>query len=196
MRQFLAVDIPEPTRLRLEELRARSERSCAGWRWVRSEAIHLTLRFLGEVSEDRDEAAREAWQRAAEGVGPFAFLLEGIVCFPSRRNPRVLCVGARESGSSGRLVELAERVERAARNAGFTAERRPFRPHLTLARAARGKRPRMPSDLGYADPTPVEVSVLTLFRSDLHPTGARYTALATFPLLGQKARTAGERAED
>ncbi len=197
MRQFLAVEIPELTRQRLEQLRARLEGRCPGWRWVRSDSLHLTLRFLGDVAEDRDRAAREAWQGATQAVEPFAIRFEGIVCFPSSRSPRVLCVGARESGSCGRLVELAERIERAARETGFSAERRPFRPHLTLARAARGQRPRMPSDPGYADPIPVEVSVLTLFRSDLHPTGARYTALAAFPLLGRNpGRSGSERPAD
>jgi 2'-5' RNA ligase len=184
VRQFLAVELPEPARNGLAGLRTRLEPACPGWRWVRPESIHLTLRFLGEVAEERDRGIRELWRRAVETIGPLSFRLEGVGCFPQGRSPRVLWVGVHETGRGGRLTALAREVELAAREAGFPAEQRPFRPHLTLARAARGRRATVPLDAIYSDPTEIAVSGVVLFRSDLQPTGARYTALTVFPLGG------------
>jgi len=184
VRQFLAVELPEPARNGLAGLRARLEPACPGWRWVRPESIHLTLRFLGEVAEEKDREIRELWQRAAETIGPLSFRLEEVGCFPQGRSPRVLWVGVHETSRGSRLTALAREMELAAREAGFPAERRPFRPHLTLARAVRGRRPTVPLETGYSDPTEITVSEVVLFRADLRPTGARYTALTVFPLGG------------
>ena len=71
MRLFLALEVPEAVRAGLVELRARLEPGCPGWRWVRAEAIHLTLRFLGEVDAETDRRSRESWRASAASVRPF-----------------------------------------------------------------------------------------------------------------------------
>jgi len=182
VRLFLAIDLPSATRQRIATLQRELGERCAGWRWVRPESIHLTLRFLGQVTEDVDLSMRPDWARAAAGVAPFPARVEQLGVFPPRGRPRILWLGVQDLGAASGLDTLARSLELAARSAGFAADEREFRPHLTLARAAGHARLSTPTDRGWVDPQPFEVRELVLFRSELHPTGARYTALARFPL--------------
>lgn len=182
MRQFLAVDLSDELRAGLGSLQKRLQAEARGWRWVRPEKIHLTLRFLGEVPAERDAGCREAWRSVAAHASPFSFRLQGIGSFPARGGPRVLWVGVREQGSAGRLAHLAAAFEGAARDVGFDHDNRPFRPHLTLARAERSGRATLPESQEYRSSTALDVDHTTLFRSELLPGGARYSVLESFAL--------------
>lgn len=185
MRLFLAIDLPESVRSRLGELQERLRRSWPGWRWVRPEGIHLTIRFLGEVLPEVDSGARECWREAAAAVAPFKIGFGGIGRFPPRGGARVLWIAVHTQHGSEGLSLLAERVELAARSAGFEEETRPFRAHLTLARAMRGQSPTWSEGIDAGIEESVEVDRLVLFRSTLSPCGARYTALDSFALSGR-----------
>jgi 2'-5' RNA ligase len=184
VRLFLALELPASLRDRLAALQSRLRPTSAGWRWVRPEGIHLTLRFLGEVEAQQDSACRSAWRDAVRPLPPFRFSVEGIGRFPPAGRPRVLWVGVREEGSAGVLQALVGRLERAARECGFPPERRRFSPHLTLARAARGGRPEWHGGAKESLGERVEVDRVLLFLSELRPSGARYTALDSFDLQG------------
>ena len=174
MRLFLAVELPPVVREQLASLQAALRATCGGWRWVRAENIHLTLRFLGELDAAGDAACREAWREAAGQFRRFRVRLEEMGRFPASGRPRVLWVGVRAEPPN-RLLQLAGALEEAARRRGFEPEARPYRPHLTLARA--GPRPRLP-DLDRVEPGPAAaVDEVVLFQSRLGPGGARYTAL-------------------
>jgi 2'-5' RNA ligase len=181
MRLFLAVDLPGAERSRLAALQDRLRSECSGWRWAAPPGIHLTIRFLGEIDAEQDQRAREGWRRAAASASCFRLQLAGLGRFPPTGRPRVLWVGTRDD-PPGSAAALAAAVEQAAHEAGFAPEPRPFRPHLTLARAARGRRQQLPSDTEFAQSEAFEVGELVLFRSQLQPHGARYTALERFPL--------------
>lgn len=179
MRLFLAVELSEAVRQSLAALQTELRKRCPGWRWVRAESLHLTLRFLGEVDEERDAACRRLWREAVGRFGPFELGLSELGRFPPAGRPRVLWIGARAEPERT-LGELAAALEDAARSAGFPAETRPFRPHLTLARAER--RPRVPDPAPAGDVPVQSVEEIVLFRSRLGPGGARYTALDRFAL--------------
>ncbi len=181
MRQFLAIDLPRSVRDRLGELQKELGAGLAGWRWTRPDAIHLTLRFLGEVDSDLDRRARDVWRKCTARAPAFSFRVRGLGCFPGPRRPRVLWVGIEaDPVGDSRLVELASRVEITARELGFSPEVRPFRPHLTLGRAVRGSRAVPPGPTDF-DGGRIEAEGLVLFRSELHRGGARYTAMDSFP---------------
>jgi len=184
VRLFLAVDLPPALRAALGDLQGRLRARCAGWRWVRPEGIHLTLRFLGEVGPEHDAECREAWREAVRPFPPFRFGLGALGRFPPGGRPRVLWVGVRELPEAGRLAGLAANLERAARERGFAPEGRAFSPHLTLARAVRGQRAQAPADDAHGIDEQVDVRRVVLFRSELLPAGARYTALDAFALEG------------
>jgi len=184
MRLFLALEVPEPVRAGLVELRARLEPGSPGWRWVRAEAIHLTIRFLGEVDVETDRRSRETWRASAASVRPFDLQLTELACFPNPRRPRVLTLGIAETGDGDRLGQLARCIEGEARGLGFELERRPFLPHLTLGRALRGRRPSLPRDTRVAHGDPFHVDRLQLVRSRLEPGGAIYSTLESFSFCG------------
>jgi 2'-5' RNA ligase len=184
MRLFLAAELPEPVRRSLIELQAELKGRLRGWRWVRAEGIHLTLRFLGEVDAGLDARARSAWERVARDGAPFRIRLTRPGRFPQRGAPRVLWVGLEEIEPGEALAGLAAGLERNARELGWQAEERPFRPHLTLARRQRGARPDGPPEEVRAVGAEGWVRRIVLFRSRLDRSGARYTALASFALGG------------
>jgi len=133
------------------------------------------------VPESLDADARRAWAQVAQESAAFRVRAGALGVFPARGAPRIVWVGLSETGDGGRLARLASALEQAARDLGFEAQERAFQAHLTLARA-RGGAARPPADLEWAAPEPFEVTAVTLFESRLHPAGARYTALARFPL--------------
>ena len=180
MRQFLAVELSGGLRDDLRSLQQQLRTETDGWRWVNPRSIHLTLRFLGEVATELDERCRGAWRTVAAGSRPFTVRLDGVGSFPPRGRPRVLWVGVREDGSDGRLASLAAAFETAARDAGFEHENRPFRPHLTLARARRSRGATLPERHEFVSRSALHVDRAVLFRSELMPTGARYSVLEAF----------------
>lgn len=181
----MAVDLSAAQRASLADLQDRLRSECSGWRWVSAAGIHLTVRFLGEVDEGLDREARAGWRAAAASVPGFGIRLDRIGRFPSSGRPRVLWVGIRDD-PAGAAADLAAAVEGAARASGFASENRAFRPHLTLARAARGQPQRAPGEVAFDAPAPSAVTELTLFRSELHPGGARYAVLERYPLAVQE----------
>jgi 2'-5' RNA ligase len=146
-------------------------------RWVRPEALHVTLRFLGEIDAI---ATAPLAHRAAQELAtlcPFALRLGPAELFPSPRRPRVVALGLEPTAP---LVELAAAIERAVIAEGFPPEERPFRAHLTLGRV---KGRSFPSVAALAPPAAeLKVEQAVLFRSELSPGGSRYTPLERVPL--------------
>jgi len=111
----------------IEEMRGLA----SGIRWVRRMNLHLTLRFLGDaVDPQRLAALGEKLAQIAAQTAPFVIDARGTGAFPNLSRPRVIWAGL----IGDELVRLAARVEDAAIDAGFTRERRPYSPHLTIGR--------------------------------------------------------------
>jgi 2'-5' RNA ligase len=153
-------------------------KAASAFRWVPPESLHLTLRFLGGVSPDRLDALRTDLRGLGER--PFRLALDGVGTFGGRSAVRVVWVGLGEGTEPA--AELAERVEAVCQAAGLEAETRPFRGHVTLARA-RGSRgaplPELPSPPALAPWTATE---FVLYESRLGRPNATYLPLERFPL--------------
>jgi len=104
-------------------------------RWVKREALHLTLRFLGEVEPELLSAVTGALAELA-GSGRFELTLSALGTFGGRR-PRVVQVGFAENNGFERLQRLRCQLDGALSVVGFESERGPYRPHLTLGRVRR-----------------------------------------------------------
>jgi len=176
VRAFLALGFDAPMRQRLTDALERLRRDVAGVRWLSPDTIHLTLRFLGPSTPSALDRLADDVERAARACPPCEARVEGVGFFPSHGPPQVIWAGLDLPPA---VRELQAGCERAAVAAGFPAEGRPFRPHVTLGRwRERGRRPAAPSlDLGSTRLGPV-----VLFKSDLTPQGAVHTALRSFPL--------------
>lgn len=191
LRLFVAVELPEEIREGLRELMdaLRTHAAAHAVRWVRPEGIHITLKFLGAVPAGRLDELQRALERATAGVAPFEFAVSGMGSFGGRRNVRVVWAGV--GGETAALASLAARVEDEMAPLGFARESRPFAAHLTLGRvrdeATAAERESLHDAIAAARPPAlpgVRVTSVSLMKSTLGRGGARYEALATFPLRG------------
>ena len=137
-RLFIAVPFPTKAETEIAAVveRVRAQGVPGGGRdvrWVRLDSLHLTLRFLGPTLEDGVEPAARATRLAAAACAPFELSIGGAGAFPSAARPRALWLDVRAGGSE--LAHLAQAVDHALRQAGWELEDKPFRAHLTLARA-------------------------------------------------------------
>ena len=185
IRSFFAINLPETWCRELSRLQDRLKKTRADVKWVRPESVHLTLKFLGNVPEQTlDELCRAAGPALAQHPA-LALHLEGAGVFPTRNRPRVVWLGL--GGQLERLNRLQKDLEAVAAQYGFEPEERPFRPHLTLGRVRSGQgRLDLLNELEKIQPNTFEFTAreVVLFRSDLKPTGAIYTALKKLPLAG------------
>ena len=182
MRAFLAIPLEESVRRAAAASRQALAADGEGWRFVRDEGLHVTIRFLGEVDRSRLAACDGAWREAASGIGPVTLRVRGAAVVPAHRRPRVLRLGLEDESPRGSLARLADRIERAARACGFPPEDRPFDPHVTLARARRTGQVSVPR-VGLAGDCGAFVATsLILFRSELGRGGSLYHEEASYPL--------------
>ncbi len=188
IRAFFAVEIGAAAR-EAAAAAARTLRAAPGGgevRWVRAENLHVTLRFLGDVAPGAIPGLVDSVAEHAAGVSGFQLALGEARPFPSARRPRVVIV---EVAPEAPLAALAAAVERGVVAAGFAPEERGFRPHLTLGRIKSARRMRFPDVTApvTAAGDPFDVTEAVLFRSELRPSGAQYTALERIPLAGAPA---------
>jgi len=185
IRAFVAVELSRATRDAAAGLVRilRGRPGGDGVRWVRAEGLHVTLRFLGDIDPER--VAMLAWHvgRETAGLEPFALSLGELRAFPSARRPRVVALTLEPAEA---LAELAAAVERGVVAAGFPAEARPFRGHITLGRLREARFPDA-HDLPRPPPAPTPVREVVLFQSRLGPGGSSYTPLERLALGGEQS---------
>lgn len=179
IRTFIAVDLDDPMRDALAGLQERIRRELSpSMRWVRTEGMHLTLKFLGQAPEGLVPSIADALDAAARRSRPFAIELGEPGGFPDTRRPRVLWAAVR--GDLDVLADLRQNVEEMVSPLGFPTEDRAFRPHLTLGRASGNVRiapERWEAAALKAADVSQTVRHVALMKSDLGPGGARYTRL-------------------
>ena len=188
IRTFIAIHLSQEARLQLSDtIHSLESEIPSGVRWVDPEAIHLTLKFLGDIDPALVEDVLLAMEQAASGSLPFHLHLNGLGVFPNQRQPRVLWAGL--GGDLDVLGALQEKLETAMYGLNFPRERRTFSPHLTLGRVRDGvsavARQRVGAvvtsgSLEDADSWPV--NMVHLMRSNLTPEGAVYSSLGSASL--------------
>ena len=178
-RLFVALELPHPVRAALAEWRVQILEQVAGLRATAAETIHVTLCFLGWQAEEQIAAVGERCADAAADTNRMELAVGRGLWLP-RRRPRVLAVEVEDP--SGALARLQAALSEVLSNGGwYERESRRFLPHVTLARAGRSVRVR-PDVLAAAPQLTFEGSAVTLFRSRLSPSGARYESLRTVEL--------------
>lgn len=187
MRTFIAINLDPEIKNALSrfigELQASSPES-RGIKWVRPEGMHLTLKFLGEISEEKVSQIESVLKRISEKHKFFPLRIRGTGSFPPKsKSPRVLWVSIEEVEDLKRLQsDMEEEMERL----GFPKERRTFHPHLTLGRVKTfsGIKETLNFFEKHRDKNfgEMEAKKITFFRSVLKPTGAEYSVLSEFKL--------------
>ncbi len=184
MRVFVALDIPDDVRQGIRKLIGQLDRTCRGARWVRVEGMHVTLKFIGEVSLEKVDRIKGELA-GVRSAAPVEMNFRGVGFFPNDRHPRVFWAGIETTPN---LAEIAVEVERRMETLGIAREPRPFQPHLTLARfKSEEGLPQLLETLrtlGAQEFGSTRIGELHLYQSQLNPEGAKYTRLATFPFVG------------
>lgn len=178
MRTFVAVELPAEIKNQIATLQAELKRIPAQVSWVKPGNIHITLKFLGEVGEDKIGEVFSATEAGCQGVKKFKISLKGVGGFPNLRRPRVIWVGTRNGEKE--LTELQSRVETELEKKGFPKEERKFTPHFTIGRVRvpQGveKLTQAVERIEFSTPE-FEVNEVIVMQSQLNPTGAIYTPL-------------------
>ena len=188
IRAFIALDLSSEISQRLDQISSDLKKRMPpnGVRWVPAKNIHLTLKFLGDVSTANLESLQKMIQVESGKVPPFDISVGSVGAFPNVRRPRVVWLGVTALQA---LPALQHNIETSANRLGYPREDRPFSPHLTLGRVNRNI---SPADLQYVGQAlsgynigfigAVHLTEVHLYRSDLSPQGAHYTRLYSAPL--------------
>jgi 2'-5' RNA ligase len=188
LRAFIAIELPQRTRNAIERQTAPLRQSLGNnlIRWVTSENMHLTLKFLGDVAASHLNFLKQALAQAADAHPQFDLQIGGLGSYPSARNPRVLWIGLHAPDV---LTSLQKNIEAGVVRLGYEQEERAFSPHLTIGRVRQNANlSDLPKIRAMLDKTQLgnidiaRIDSVHLFKSDLNPGGSVYTKLFSAPL--------------
>ncbi|MBK7996237.1 MAG: RNA 2',3'-cyclic phosphodiesterase [Blastocatellia bacterium] len=184
IRTFICIELPNNLKTQLEKVTEElKKQSKAKISWVKASNLHLTLRFLGDVTKDQVSTIKSCVEQASQNTNSFAITASGLGTFPNTKRPRVFWIGINDTSKS--LLSLQKHIEQELVKAGFGRSDYPFSPHLTLGRVKEGNAQELAEKLSTMkfDPINFDVSELIVMRSDLRAGGSLYTRLATIKLL-------------
>ncbi|MFA5146369.1 MAG: RNA 2',3'-cyclic phosphodiesterase [Candidatus Omnitrophota bacterium] len=182
MRTFIAIEISDDICGALAQIQSRLKYAGADVKWVEPRNIHLTLKFLGEITEEKAGKIKSILDDIGSRTKPFEINLKEIGAFPRIESPRVIWVGLDKGAKES--VELAGRIDDELSNIGFAKESRPFAAHLTLGRVKSPKNKEVLKEKvmssGSFQLSAIScqlIKSIVLFKSTLTPHGSIYTKL-------------------
>lgn len=188
LRAFIAIDLPDQLQVALEKqiTHLRQPLGDELIRWVSTQNMHLTLKFLGTIAASHLEFLKQIITQTAESHNQFDMQISGIGSFPNSKQARILWAGIH---APAELSSLQKSLETGTTRLGYEAEERPFSPHLTLGRVRQNIDPTgmqkirttlaaiQLGNIGSA-----RVDSIHLYKSELHSSGSIYTKLFSAPL--------------
>ncbi len=185
IRCFLAIDLPQDIKDAISNYIDQLKDIYPDLKWVRSGALHITLKFLGNQPAETVNKIVASLTQMTPPADPFYLEISGFGAFPNEKRARVFWLNAKAERLS-ELRSLHQWLENHLTAYGFEKEKRAFSPHLTIARV---KKPGIFQPLfEYAGANPFspmrfEVNEIVLMRSFLKPGGAEYRPIQKYPLL-------------
>lgn len=192
IRSFIAVDLPPSVLEALGQISIQLQAKLPGSavRWVDFQKMHLTLKFLGDISAENIGMVEKIlltecskWPAMELGIGC-------IGAFPKMRHPRVVWAGVEAPPD---LFDLRRGIEDGVARLGYNYDKYDFTPHLTLGRISRKASAREVREVGgvlhefqVGFIGVARIEAVHLYRSDLSPEGARYTCLFSAPLTSKE----------
>lgn len=179
MRVFVAIPLPEDVRASLAALQQELARSRADVKWVEPANLHLTLKFLDDITEAQHQAAAALLRDAASCEAPFRMSLREVGAFPSGHVPRVVWVGVEEGREA--VGRLADAIEQGSRRLGLRKDEHRFSAHVTLGRVRSSTHRQVLADAmvgaAWRPPEAWRISAIRLYQSELSAAGSRYRVL-------------------
>lgn len=180
MRTFIGVEIPDDQKKIVVNSIQEFKRLNLPVKWVEYENLHITLKFLGEIDENKLIQILPVLSSISNRTRSFTMQLENFGCFPAIRNPRVLWIGI--SQGSDESISLASDLENSLVKYGFKKENKKFHPHLTIGRIRTFCK--VDDIINRTIKTEsFNINELILFKSTLLSAGPIYEKIKTFPLL-------------
>lgn len=187
LRTFIALEIPQEIQQIIHKEIAHLRNTIGTLiRWVPSENMHLTLKFLGNISPANLDMVTQMIRAEADSCQPFVMQVGGLGSFPSPKRPRVIYIGLQ---APAELEALQHGIESATTRLGYESEERGFSPHLTVGRVRQNisasdqqKIQRALEETQIDSLGTARVDSLQLYNSELKPTGSVYTRLFSAPL--------------
>jgi 2'-5' RNA ligase len=186
IRAFIAVSLAPVVIEEIAKVQLTLQTAKGDIRWTRAEGWHLTLKFLGDIARAQVAPILEVLSQALRTQPPLHIIAQGLGAFPNLKRPRVVWAGLQGEG----LTALSEKIETALMSFDFPPEGRDFTPHLTLGRvrSLRGWEQVLSvvQEHGHTRFGESDIDQVTLYQSDLHPTGAVYRPLGSIALTPQQ----------
>ncbi len=181
IRAFIAIAVPESVLKSCQEIMAQLKGLNLQGRFAKTDSIHLTLQFLGNIEEDQIAVIAQVLEQAGREIAPFDLEVGRLGVFPHLANPRVVWIGAEPVDE---LMTLQSKIQQGLEPLGFSKENRDFHPHLTLLRLKSRKNLRQLAQ--YIDTEGpglragvIQAEQIHLYQSILKPQGAEYRKLFT-----------------
>ena len=188
IRSFIAIELPDELKRGLKVFQDRLKLPKYNFvKWVAVDGIHMTLKFLGNITLKQTDEVKSSLASIAQFQQKFALKTANIGAFPDTQRIRILWLGL--EGDISKLIELQQTLDSSFLRQGFKSEKRPFIPHLTLARVKQNCHLNERREFGEliegAKYEPIyyfEVDKISIMRSHLLPGGAVYSKIADFRL--------------
>lgn len=186
LRCFIAIDIPKEIKEDIGEVINLLSKHDADIKWVKSENLHITLKFLGKTPDNLIPKIKEKISYVISSYKPFNIKIYGTGVFPTIKRPRVIWIGAQNSDV---LINLKKDIEKSMSLLGYKKEDKEFNPHLTIGRirSQRGVQNVITELNDFKDKFfgNIVVESIKLMKSDLKPEGAEYTCLSDFIIVNK-----------
>jgi 2'-5' RNA ligase len=181
MRAFFAIEIPDDIKKYLKTLIKSLNQQIDGVRWVDEAGRHITLKFFGEIKDEKAWQIKESISYIEDKYNPFTITMGGIDAFPDMRRARVIVITL-ENGVDN-IKNIYNDIEESVLPMGIEKEKRSFTPHITLGRR---KVPGPVPDKAVRDIEKIGfvADSIVFFKSTLRPEGALYTPVWELNLSG------------
>lgn len=178
MRVFIAVNLGAEIKEELKQLQRRLDERIKGFRWIKPELLHITLKFIGEVDPAFVSALYSPLRELGDKKAPFEISFEGLGCFPNSHRPRVIWIGVHKGAEE--LVDLSMEINKVVTKLQSSFKKEKFVPHLTLGRRQK-KESLLLDDVIFKEEwscsTTLYVDSFHIMQSTLKPSGPLYTSL-------------------
>ena len=191
IRAFIAIDLSPGIYEKLENISSKLQNRLSNLptRWVQTKNIHLTIKFLGDVSPSNLELVKRILQVETAHFSPFDISTGELGAYPTIHRPRVIWIGTKVPHE---LVDFHHCIENETARLGYTREKRKYSPHLTLARVTRNANSNQVAQIGtllgeckVGFLGAARIDKVHLYGSDLKPGGAEYTKLYSASFINQ-----------
>jgi RNA 2',3'-cyclic 3'-phosphodiesterase len=183
LRTFIAAEIPSEILLKIDKIKSYflTQIPSGAVKWVDTQNLHLTLKFIGELHEEDFPKAKTLVLESLKDFSPFTLTVGGLGMFPNASRPRVIWLGIQEGGM---MVKIHKALDRSLVKIGVRSEQRSFHPHLTIGRVRRNVDGDLVNKIGetlsqykVGDIGTAQIYKILGFRSELTAQGPIYTSL-------------------